>query len=37
VRAFCRGRMPSFKIPVKITTTDREQHSERYKKIRRAE
>lgn len=37
VRAFCRDRMPSFKIPVKVTTTDREQHSERYKKMRRAD
>lgn len=37
VRAFCRDRMPSFKIPVKITTTDREQHSDRYKKMRRAD
>ncbi len=37
VRAFCRDRMPSFKIPVKITITDREQHSERFKKMRRTE
>jgi long-chain acyl-CoA synthetase len=37
VRAFCRDRMPSFKIPVKITITDRDQHSERYKKMRRVE
>ena len=36
VRAFCRGRLDEFKIPVRIETTDRDQFNARFKKMRRA-
>jgi long-chain acyl-CoA synthetase len=36
LRAFCRDRLASFKIPVKIDITSQEQHSARFKKMRRA-
>lgn len=36
VRAFCRGRLPAYKVPARVEVTDREQHGSRFKKIRRA-
>ncbi|GAB4128793.1 MAG: fatty acid--CoA ligase family protein [Roseiflexaceae bacterium] len=36
LRAFCKERLASFKIPVKIEVTAQEQHSARFKKMRRA-
>ena len=36
VRAFCRGRLDDFKVPVRIETTDGEQHNARFKKMRRS-
>ncbi len=35
LRAFCRDKLASYKIPIKIELTDREQFSTRYKKMRR--
>ncbi len=35
LRTFCRERLPSYKIPVRIELTDREQFGERLKKLRR--
>jgi acyl-CoA synthetase (AMP-forming)/AMP-acid ligase II len=35
VRAFCRERLAPYKIPVKIVITDQEQHSARFKKMRK--
>jgi acyl-CoA synthetase (AMP-forming)/AMP-acid ligase II len=35
VRSFCRERLASFKIPVKIEISNQEQHSARFKKMRR--
>jgi acyl-coenzyme A synthetase/AMP-(fatty) acid ligase len=35
VREFCRDRLASFKVPVKIEIVDNEQYSARFKKIRR--
>jgi long-chain acyl-CoA synthetase len=35
MRAFCRGRLADFKIPVKVELADGEQHSARYKRVRR--
>ncbi|NCC32050.1 MAG: long-chain fatty acid--CoA ligase [Chloroflexia bacterium] len=35
VRAFCKDRLASFKVPVKITLTEDEQHSARFKKMRK--
>jgi long-chain acyl-CoA synthetase len=37
VRAFCAERLAPFKVPVKITVTEQEQHSARFKKMRRSE
>jgi long-chain acyl-CoA synthetase len=34
VRAFCRGKLASFKIPVRIVVGDGDLFSERYKKVR---
>ncbi|ABY36952.1 MAG TPA: long-chain fatty acid--CoA ligase [Chloroflexus aurantiacus] len=36
VRAFCRDRLAPYKIPVKIIITDSEQHSARFKKMRKS-
>lgn len=35
LRAFCAERLAAFKVPVKITLTDQEQHSARFKKMRK--
>lgn len=35
VREFCQGRMPSFMAPQKIMISDKELHSERFKKLRK--
>lgn len=35
LRAFCKDKLASFKIPIKIEVTEREQFSLRYKKMRR--
>jgi len=35
VRSFCRGKLPTFKIPVKVEVAGQELFSSRYKKIRR--
>jgi acyl-coenzyme A synthetase/AMP-(fatty) acid ligase len=35
MRAFCDGRLAAFKVPVKVEIADGEQHSARYKRIRR--
>ena len=35
MRAFCRGRLADFKVPVKVEIADGGQHSARYKRIRR--
>lgn len=36
MRAFCKDRLATYKIPVKIEITSQEQHSARFKKMRRA-
>lgn len=36
VRAFCRDRLAPYKVPARIETTEREQWSARFKKMRRA-
>lgn len=36
MRAFCRDRLASFKVPVKVEIVSDEQYSARFKKIRRA-
>jgi acyl-coenzyme A synthetase/AMP-(fatty) acid ligase len=35
LRAFCRDRLASFKIPVKVEIVDSEQFNARYKRVRR--
>jgi long-chain acyl-CoA synthetase len=35
MRGFCRGRLADFKVPVKVEIADGEQHSARYKRVRR--
>lgn len=35
LKAFCRGRLQSFQVPVKIKISEAEQHGERFKKMRR--
>ncbi|MGH9689425.1 MAG: ANL family adenylate-forming protein [Candidatus Acidiferrales bacterium] len=35
LKAFCRSRMQSYKVPVKVLLTSHSQYSERYKKMRR--
>ena len=35
LRAFCRERLPNFKIPARIEVTDQEQFGHRLKKMRR--
>jgi len=35
VKSFCRERMQSFKVPVKVVVVEREQHGGRFKKMRR--
>ncbi len=35
VRAFCAERLAPFKVPVKIVITDQDQHSARFKKMRK--
>lgn len=34
LKKFCRERLESYKIPVKVKVIDKKQHSERFKKIR---
>ena len=34
IKKYCRERMPTFKIPVKVNIVNDEMHSERFKKIR---
>jgi long-chain acyl-CoA synthetase len=36
LRAFCRDRLPSYKVPARIELTDKEQFGVRLKKMRRA-
>ncbi len=36
VKKYCRGKMERFKIPVKVLRVEDEQHSARFKKMRRA-
>jgi acyl-coenzyme A synthetase/AMP-(fatty) acid ligase len=35
MREFCRERLATYKIPAKIEVAEREQHSGRFKKMRR--
>jgi acyl-CoA synthetase (AMP-forming)/AMP-acid ligase II len=35
LRAFCRERLASFKIPAKVEIVDSEQFNARYKRVRR--
>jgi long-chain acyl-CoA synthetase len=35
LRAFCRDRLAAYKIPAKIILTEQEQHSARFKKMRK--
>jgi acyl-coenzyme A synthetase/AMP-(fatty) acid ligase len=37
LRAFCRGRLAAYKIPMRIVLTEHRQHGARFKKMRRAE
>lgn len=37
LRAYCRGRLAPYKIPVRIEITDQDQFGVRFKKMRRAE
>jgi acyl-CoA synthetase (AMP-forming)/AMP-acid ligase II len=37
MHAFCRDRLASYKIPVKLEITEQEQFSARYKRMRRPE
>jgi acyl-CoA synthetase (AMP-forming)/AMP-acid ligase II len=37
LRAFCKGRLAPYKIPVRVEITEQEQFSARFKKMRRAE
>ena len=37
VRAFCRGRLASYKIPVRVEITEEDQFGARYKRMRRPE
>jgi len=34
IKKYCRERMPTFKIPVKVKIVDEEMHGERFKKMR---
>jgi acyl-CoA synthetase (AMP-forming)/AMP-acid ligase II len=34
LKRYCRERLESFKVPVKVTVIDRKQHTERFKKLR---
>ena len=34
LKIYCKNQMQSFKIPVKVILDDKEQHNERFKKIR---
>lgn len=34
IKKYCRGHMPTFKVPVKVNIVDEEMHSERFKKMR---
>lgn len=34
LRAFCRGRLPAFKIPQKVVVVEEPLHGERFKKVR---
>lgn len=36
LKTFCRSRMQSYKVPVKVLLTTESQYSERYKKMRQA-
>ncbi len=37
VRSFCAERLAAYKVPVKITLSDHDQHSARFKKMRKVE
>jgi acyl-CoA synthetase (AMP-forming)/AMP-acid ligase II len=37
MRAFCRDRLASFKIPVRVVISEQDQFSARYKRMRRPE
>jgi long-chain acyl-CoA synthetase len=37
LRAFCKGRLAPYKIPVRVEITEREQFGARFKKIRRSD
>jgi long-chain acyl-CoA synthetase len=37
MRAFCHDRLASYKIPVRVEISERDQYSARYKRMRRAE
>ncbi len=37
LKKFCRERLQTFKIPVKVEIVDQKQHNERFKKIKRLE
>ncbi|MGH9715421.1 MAG: long-chain fatty acid--CoA ligase [Candidatus Acidiferrales bacterium] len=37
LKSFCRSRMQSYKVPVKVRLTTQSQYSERYKKMRQAQ
>ncbi len=34
IKKYCRERMPTFKVPVKVNIVDEEMHGERFKKMR---
>jgi acyl-CoA synthetase (AMP-forming)/AMP-acid ligase II len=34
LKRYCNLRLESFKVPVKVTVTDKKQHTERFKKLR---
>ena len=34
IKKYCRGHMPTFKVPVKVNIVDEDMHSERFKKMR---
>jgi acyl-CoA synthetase (AMP-forming)/AMP-acid ligase II len=37
LRAFCKGRLAPYKIPVRVEITERQQFGARFKKMRLAE
>ena len=36
VKKYCRKRLESYKVPVKVITVDEKQHNKRFKKIRKS-